>query len=79
MTQYLEFEKPLSEIEGKAEELRAMARENPESKVEKEAETLDQKAADLLVQLSKGFLINILFAKLDFAKHYCSLETALAK
>jgi acetyl-CoA carboxylase carboxyl transferase subunit alpha len=51
MTQYLEFEKPLSEIEGKAEELRAMARENPESKVEKEAETLDQKAADLLVQL----------------------------
>lgn len=51
MTQYLEFEKPLSEIEGKAEELRAIARENPESKVEKEAETLDQKAADLLVQL----------------------------
>jgi acetyl-CoA carboxylase carboxyl transferase subunit alpha len=48
MTQYLEFEKPLSEIEGKAEELRALARENPESKVEKEAETLDQKAADLL-------------------------------
>jgi hypothetical protein len=27
MTQYLEFEKPLAEIEGKAEELRALARE----------------------------------------------------
>ena len=26
MTHYLEFEKPLAEIEGKAEELRAMAR-----------------------------------------------------
>ena len=25
MTQYLEFEKPLAEIEGKAEELRALA------------------------------------------------------
>ena len=27
MTHYLEFEKPLAEIEGKAEELRAMARQ----------------------------------------------------
>ena len=26
MTNYLDFEKPLAEIEGKAEELRAMAR-----------------------------------------------------
>ena len=30
MQNYLEFEKPLAEIEGKAEELRAMARQNPE-------------------------------------------------
>ena len=51
MTQYLEFEKPLAEIEGKAEELRALARENDEMDVEKEAAALDQKAADLLKSL----------------------------
>lgn len=51
MTQYLEFEKPLAEIEGKAEELRAMARENAEMDVEKEATALDKKAQDLLVNL----------------------------
>ncbi len=51
MTQYLEFEKPLAEIEGKAEELRAMARENAEMDVEKEAAALDKKAKDLLRSL----------------------------
>ncbi len=51
MTQYLDFEKPLAEIEGKAEELRAMARDNPEMDVEKEAAALDKKAADLLTSL----------------------------
>ncbi|MEJ6404146.1 acetyl-CoA carboxylase carboxyltransferase subunit alpha [Yoonia sp. 2307UL14-13] len=51
MTQYLEFEKPLAEIEGKAEELRAMARENDEMDVEKEAAALDKKARDLLEKL----------------------------
>ena len=35
MVSYLEFEKPLAEIEGKAEELRAMARANSEMDVEK--------------------------------------------
>ncbi len=48
---YLEFEKPLAEIEGKAEELRAMGRANPEMDVEKEAAALDRKAEDLLAQL----------------------------
>ncbi len=48
---YLEFEKPLAEIEGKATELRAMARANPEMDVEKEAEALDRKAQQLLVDL----------------------------
>lgn len=48
---YLEFEKPLAEIEGKAEELRAMARANPEMDVEKEASALDKKAADMLKDL----------------------------
>ncbi|MBU2360971.1 MAG: acetyl-CoA carboxylase carboxyltransferase subunit alpha [Alphaproteobacteria bacterium] len=51
MTQYLDFEKPLAEIEGKAEELRAMARENAEMDVEKEAAALDKKSRDLLKSL----------------------------
>lgn len=52
MSNYLEFEKPLAEIEGKAEELRAMARAS-ENKVdvEKEAIGLDQKADALLVEI----------------------------
>ena len=51
MANYLEFEKPLAEIEDKAEELRAMARANEEMDVESEAKALDQKAADLLVEM----------------------------
>ncbi len=51
MTNYLDFEKPLAEIEGKAEELRAMARQNEEMDIEAEAAALDKKAADLLVEL----------------------------
>ena len=51
MAQYLDFEKPLAEIEGKAEELRAMGRENAEMDIEKEATALDRKASDLLKQL----------------------------
>ena len=51
MAHYLDFEKPLAEIEGKAEELRAMARQNEEMDVEKEAENLDRKAQDILIDL----------------------------
>ena len=51
MTQYLEFEKPLAEIEGKAEELRALARTNEEMDVVDEAAALDKKAAQLLKDL----------------------------
>jgi acetyl-CoA carboxylase carboxyl transferase subunit alpha len=50
---YLEFEKPLAEIEGKAEELRAMARANKDMDVTKEAEALDRKADVLLKDLYK--------------------------
>ena len=50
---YLEFEKPLAEIEGKAEELRALARKNEEMDVEKEAAALDRKADTLLRDLYK--------------------------
>ncbi len=53
MTNYLDFEKPLAEIEGKAEELRALARNNEEMDVEAEAAALDKKAADLLRDLYK--------------------------
>lgn len=53
MTQYLDFEKPLAEIEGKAEELRALARSNEEMDVEAEASALDAKAAQLLQDLYK--------------------------
>ncbi len=48
---YLEFEKPLAEIEGKAEELRALARANKEMDVEKEALALDRKADVMLRDL----------------------------
>ncbi|MEM0936865.1 MAG: acetyl-CoA carboxylase carboxyltransferase subunit alpha [Pseudomonadota bacterium] len=51
MKTYLEFEKPLAEIEGKAEELRAMARANPEMDVASEAAALDAKATTLLSDL----------------------------
>ena len=45
MTNYLDFEKPLAEIEGKAEELRAMARANEEMDIEDEAAALDKKVS----------------------------------
>ncbi|WP_415922086.1 acetyl-CoA carboxylase carboxyltransferase subunit alpha [Tateyamaria sp. SN6-1] len=51
MTQYLEFEKPLAEIEGKAEELRALARQNEDMDVSDEAAALDAKAVTLLEEL----------------------------
>jgi acetyl-CoA carboxylase carboxyl transferase subunit alpha len=51
MTQYLDFEKPLAEIEGKAEELRAMARGNAEMDVTQEAAALDEKARVMLGDL----------------------------
>ena len=51
---YLEFEKPLAEIEGKAEELRAMARSASGMDVGREAEALDRKAETALRDLYKG-------------------------
>jgi acetyl-CoA carboxylase carboxyl transferase subunit alpha len=51
MTQYMDFEKPLAEIEGKAEELRAMARRDPDTDVTAEAAALDAKAAKMLDEL----------------------------
>jgi acetyl-CoA carboxylase carboxyl transferase subunit alpha len=54
MTHYLDFEKPLAEIEGKAEELRALARQNEGMDVEKEAAALDKKGAEMLRDLYKA-------------------------
>ncbi len=54
MTHYLDFEKPLAEIEGKAEELRAMAHQNAEMDVSDEAAALDQKASEMLDELYKN-------------------------
>lgn len=51
MTQYMDFEKPLAEIEGKAEELRAMARNNPETDTSAEAAALDAKGKAMLQDL----------------------------
>jgi acetyl-CoA carboxylase carboxyl transferase subunit alpha len=54
MTQYLDFEKPLAEIEGKAEELRALARSSEGMDVSAEAKGLDQKAHQMLDDLYKS-------------------------
>ncbi|MDW3223218.1 MAG: acetyl-CoA carboxylase carboxyltransferase subunit alpha [Paracoccaceae bacterium] len=54
MTQYMDFEKPLAEIEGKAEELRALARASEEMDVTDEAAALDAKASTMLVDLYKS-------------------------
>jgi acetyl-CoA carboxylase carboxyl transferase subunit alpha len=54
MTQYMDFEKPLAEIEGKAEELRAMGRRDPETDVTEEAKALDAKAVKMLDDLYKN-------------------------
>jgi acetyl-CoA carboxylase carboxyl transferase subunit alpha len=51
---YLDFEKPLAEIEGKAEELRALARANPSMDISKESEGLDRKAETALRDLYKA-------------------------
>lgn len=50
---YLDFEKPLADIEGKAEELRAMARKDGAVDVNKEADALDKKSAAMLRDLYK--------------------------
>ena len=54
MQNYLDFEKGLAEIEGKAEELRTLARKNSEANVDDEAAALDRKAATLLDDLYRS-------------------------
>ena len=63
---YLDFEKPLAEIEGKAEELRALARANPAMDITKEAEALDRKSDTLLKDLYKSLTA---WQKCQVARH----------
>ena len=63
---YLEFEKPLADIEGKAEELRAMAKTSPGMDVSKEAEALDRKADTALRDLYKNLTA---WQKCQVARH----------
>jgi acetyl-CoA carboxylase carboxyl transferase subunit alpha len=53
MQTYLDFEKGLAELQGKAAELRAMARQEPGMKTGTEADQLDRKAAEILRDLYK--------------------------
>ncbi len=53
MTHYLDFERSLAEIEGKAEELRSLARADEAMDVEEEANALDEKAKKILITLYK--------------------------
>ena len=48
MQTYLDFEKGLAELQGKAEELRAMARQDPGMETGTEADQLDHKADEML-------------------------------
>ncbi|WP_040609886.1 acetyl-CoA carboxylase carboxyltransferase subunit alpha [Pseudooceanicola batsensis] len=54
MSSYLDFEKPLAEIEGKARELRAMAQQTEGMDIESEAAALDSKASAMLKDLYKS-------------------------
>jgi len=53
MQSYLDFEKGLAELQGKAEELRAMARQDPGMETGTEADQLDRKAKQMLGELYK--------------------------
>ncbi|MBV0913225.1 acetyl-CoA carboxylase carboxyltransferase subunit alpha [Anianabacter salinae] len=63
---YLDFEKPLAEIEGKANELRALAKTSEGMDVEKEAAALDAKAGQMLKDLYGGLTA---WRKCQVARH----------
>ena len=54
MQHYLEFEKPLAEIETKAAELRSLTAANEDTDVDKEAGALDGKAKKMLADMYKN-------------------------
>ncbi|MFK7943105.1 MAG: acetyl-CoA carboxylase carboxyltransferase subunit alpha [Paracoccaceae bacterium] len=53
MQHYLDFEKGLADVQGKAEELRALARQDPNMDVSAEADQLQSRASELLLDLYK--------------------------
>ncbi|MFE3835923.1 acetyl-CoA carboxylase carboxyltransferase subunit alpha [Pseudogemmobacter sonorensis] len=63
---YLDFEKPLAEIEGKAGELRALGRSDNGMDVSKEAEALDRKAETALRDLYRNLTA---WQKCQVARH----------
>lgn len=63
---YLDFEKPLAEIEGKAEELRALGRANAAMDVSREAAALDRKASAALRDLYRNLTA---WQKCQVARH----------
>ncbi len=54
MQTYLDFEKGVAELQGKAEELRSMARQDPNLKIGSEVEQLERRAAEMLRDLYKA-------------------------
>ena len=54
MQHYLEFEKPLAEIETKAVELRSITESNEDTNVDKEAKALERKAKKMLADMYKN-------------------------
>lgn len=54
MQNYLDFEKGLAELQGKATELRALAGQDPNLNVDAEADKLDERAGEMLTELYKG-------------------------
>ncbi|MEM1346132.1 MAG: acetyl-CoA carboxylase carboxyltransferase subunit alpha [Pseudomonadota bacterium] len=53
MQNYLDFERGLAEVQGKAEELRAMAHADPDLGLDEEADRLEARAKDMLRDLYK--------------------------
>lgn len=51
MHTYLEFEKPLAELEGRVQELRRLAQEDPSAGISEEVTKLEAKASQLLVNM----------------------------
>ena len=51
MHTYLEFEKPLAELEGKIQELKGLAHQDPSLSISDEVEKLESKAAQLLANI----------------------------
>ena len=48
MHTYLDFEKPIAELEGKVQELKLLAQDDPSVSISDEVAKLEQKAAQLL-------------------------------